>query len=278
MPSDQFPTQSQTPVNISVYSSWPEIFRSWGWRYYDFFFRLVLYNFLWIVSCLAIEQMAARIGFFDFSKPANYFSSYLIYLLICAMSVGWAYLVFKTFMVGQCKISDVWLGLKKYFIKFMALSMITGFVIEWTVFNARYYIYFNNSHGILNYLLLGFTLWILLFWVSAALYQWPILFFRDQSLIKIVYKSIILVMGNGFLSFGTLLFFTVIVGLFSLLWPLWFFFGFVFFFSFQCVMLEKQFLRYKIIYEDKPLDEYLEGLERERSRGWREFWKPWENR
>jgi hypothetical protein len=54
--------------------------------------------------------------------------------------------------------------------------------------------------------------------------------------------------------------------------------GFSFFFSLQCVALEKHYLKYRITYEDRPLPEVLEALERERQRGWREFWRPWENR
>jgi len=44
------------------------------------------------------------------------------------------------------------------------------------------------------------------------------------------------------------------------------------------VALEKHFLKYRITYEDKPLEELVDILDRERQRGWRDFLRPWENR
>jgi len=101
-------------------------------------------------------------------------------------------------------------------------------------------------------------------------------FFSEPAFLQNLLQVHYLVLSNVFLSLGILAFFalSVIVMLFAPF--LFFFIGLVFFFSFQCVVLEKQFLRYKITFGNKPLGPFLEQLDFEKERGWRDFFKPWE--
>jgi hypothetical protein len=54
--------------------------------------------------------------------------------------------------------------------------------------------------------------------------------------------------------------------------------GFVFLFSLYVVAIEKHFLRYKITYQNKPIDDFIKSMDLERQRDWRDIFKPWETR
>jgi len=219
-----------------------------------------------------------HIGLSGYKKNINILGLYSIYLLESIVSIGWAYLIFKIFIEREGSFIDIWRGLKKFFLKAVGLSAVSGFVLGLALYNIRFYFLIQSSHRIIDLLLVGFIFWFLLFWISAMLYQWPILFFQNPAFLKIYYRSFLLVLGNSLVSLGILAFFA---GCFVLLWIAPFllcFIGMVFFFSFQCVALEKQYLRYKITYGDKQLEPFLELLDYERRRSWREFLRPWENR
>ncbi len=193
------------------------------------------------------------------------------------MSLGWAHLVFKIFIEGNGSFIDVWLGVKKYIFKGLGVSILSGFVIALAFFNIRFYFILGSAHRFTDFLLMGFSCWILFFWLLGSVYHWPILFFQDPPFLKIFYKSFLLGVGNSAASIGLLAIFFVFVTLFSIFWPLWFLIGCVFLFSFHCVTLENQLLRYKITYENRPMGQFLEILDREQQRGVHELLKPWEN-
>jgi hypothetical protein len=263
---------------ILIYCRLPEIFRSWFWRFFDHLFQLIFYNFIWFFSLVGIGWTALHFGLIESSNKLNFMGIYFIFLATNIISIGWAYLIFKIFTEGDGELSDVWFGTKKYFFKATGVSAISGIFTLFILLNIRFYFFLHSPHHFLDYLLIGITLWILIFWLINVIYQWPVLFFQNPSFFEIFHKSFLLALGSGILSLGILLFFLVFMILFSAIWPLWFFVGVVFFFSFQCVTVEKQFLRYKITYRNKPLEPFLELLDHERKRGWRDFLKPWENR
>jgi uncharacterized membrane protein YesL len=265
------------PSDINIYCRLREIFRSWFWRFYDHFFLLVLINFCWALTSLGIAWIAIRSGLLEPSVQLTFLSAYVLFLFECAASIGWAFLVFKIFIGGDAKVRDIWIGIRCYFLKGMGISALWGFFILWTLLSANYYFSLRAQHPYFSFLTLGFVFWILLFSALTTLYHWPILFFQNPPFTQIIYKSVLLVFVNGFQSLVLLLLFFSIFVLFSIFWPLWFFLGVGFFFSFQCVALEKQYLRYKIVYGDKPFGLLLDTLDKERKRGWRDFLKPWEN-
>jgi uncharacterized membrane protein YesL len=276
--SKGIPPSNPSELNTLEYSRWVDILRSWFWRFYDHLFRLVLYNLGWFLTCFVIGWVGWHGGLFGDVKSINLLGLYSIYMLESTASIGWAYLIFKIFIEGEGSFLDVWKGYKKYFLKAVGLSALSGFVLGLALYNIRFYFLLQNSHKLLDLMLAGFIFWFSIFWVSSMLYQWPILFFQNPTFLKIFYRSFLLVLGNGLVSLGILVF---LVACFFLFWIapfLLFFIGMVFFFSIQCVALEKQYLRYKITYRDKPLEPFLEILEYERKRGWREFLRPWENR
>lgn len=222
--------------------------------------------------------LAITFGLLGSKDKINLLGAYGFYLLECVVSVGWAFLVFKLFNEGQVSLKDIWGGVKKYFWKAVGVSALSGFFIGLALYNIRFYFHLQSAHRFLDLLLAGFILWILAFLVSASFLQWPVLFFQNPPFSRIIYRSCLLVLGNGFISFAGLIFFSTCFLLFNIAPFFWYFIGLVFFFSFQCVVLEKHYLRYKITYGDKPLEPFLEVLECERQRGWRDFLRPWENR
>jgi hypothetical protein len=272
-------SKSDSPSEVFPdYSRWPDIVRSWFWRYYDHLGHLLIYNFLWFLMVFAIAWIGWHNGWIGSLEKLNPVGLYGLYLIECIVSVGWAYIVFRMFNGCESSLKDYWPGTKKYIWKALFVSAISGGIVGLALFNIRFYISLMNRFHIIHFLLAGLVLWILLFWLSTMLYQWPILFFQNPSLWKIFYRSALLVLGNSGVSFTIFLFFILSFSL-SILAPVaWFFIGFVYFFSFQCVTLEKNFLKYKITYEDKQLDSFLESLDQERKRGWRDFLRPWENR
>lgn len=278
--------KSKTPsadssLNVIFYSHWPEIFRSWFWRFYDHLFRLVFYNFAWVLSCYCIGWIWVHFKWVEISKEINLsqlFQVYFLYLVESAFSIGWAHLVFKIFIDGQGGFADFWIGTKKYLLKAIGVSAVSGLLVCLGLYNLYFYFLLVNENRSLAIFLGAFTLWILLSWLSTCLYQWPILFFQNPPFLKIYYKAFLLALGNGLVSLGILFFFVICFGFFLIVPFMLFFIGFVFFFSFQCVALEKNLLKYKITYGDKELEPFLEYLEAERQRSWRELLKPWGNR
>jgi hypothetical protein len=260
------------------YSSWPNIFRSWFWRYYDHLGHLILYNLGWFISCFTIGWLVLHYDLVGSIEQINLLGLYLLFLLEAAVSIGWAYLVFNVFNSGEESWSNIFRGFRRYFWKAMGISALSGLVIGFALYNIHFYFFMNSSHRFLDFMFMGIVFWMLLFWLSAALYQWPILFFQNPPFLKIFYRSWLLALANSFVSLGILIFFTICFCLFSLSVVPWFFLGITYFFSFQCVALEKHFLRHKIIYGDNSIEAFLEILERERQRGWRDFLRPWENR
>ena len=265
-------------ATLLEYSSWTNIFRSWFWRYYDHLGHLILYNLGWFSTCFFIGWLAFHYGLVGSAGKINLLGIYLFFLLETAISVGWAYLVFSVFNSDEESWAHVLTGVRKYFWKAMGLSALSGLATGFALYNVHFYFFLKSSHRFLDFALMGIVGWLLLFWLSSTLYQWPILFFQNPPFLKIFYRSFLLAMANSFVSLGILIFFAACFFLFSLSMVPWFFLGMTFFFSFQCVALEKHFLRYKIIYGNHSMENFLEILERERQRGWRDFLRPWENR
>lgn len=277
MNSKDSPSQFSSP-ETSSYSRLVDVFTSWFWRFYDNLFRLILLNLGWFLTCFGIGWIGWRLGLVGGPERFNFLGICSLFLIEIIGSVGWAFLVFKIFNDGHASIGDLRSGMRKYFWKALGVSTISGPLIGIALYNIRFYFHLQSTHRFLDLILAGFIFWILLFWISATLFQWPILFFQNPPFWRIIYRSCLLVLGNGLTSLGVLVFFASCFFFFTLVPFLWFFIGPVFFFSFQCVLLEKHYLKYKITYEDKPLEPFLELLERERERGWRDILRPWENR
>lgn len=249
----------------------------WFWRYYDHLGHLLIYNLGWFLTCFSVGWAPIYFGKLGTIGKIHYPILYGLFLVESIFSVGWAFLVFKLFIQREASMIDLWLGLKKYLVKALGVAALSGLVTGIGIFSILFYFHLNSSHRFLDLLLMGFAFWALLFWISSVLYQWPILFFQNPPFFKIYYRSFLIVLSNGLLSLGILAFFSLSALVMFLAPFLWFFIGMVFFFSLPCVALEKQFLRYKITYGDKPLGPLLESLDRERERGWRDLLKPWEN-
>lgn len=278
MASGLNPPPTSPPFDVSPYVKGPEIFRSWSWRFYDHLVQALFCNLGWSFCCFGIAWLAFHTGVMESSGHIPLWRLYGLGLLESAASVGWAYWVFQMFVGDGGKPSDIWLGIRNYLPKALGVAALSFSAAGWALYSLHFYFFLGGPHRLLNLLAAVFLVWILVFWLSACLYQWPLLFFQDPPLLKIFYKSILLCLGMAPASLGILLFSAVWTGFFLLLPFLWFLIGAVFLFSLSCVALEKNLLTYKITYGGKPLGPFLEILEAERQRGWRDVLKPWENR
>lgn len=265
-------------IDTSSYSRWQDIFRSWFWRYYDNIFQLFFYNLGWFISCFAIAWLAGHWGLFSDKKSLNWVVLYIVFVFESIVSIPWALAVFKVFMEGIVSWADFKKDLRYYFTKALVSIALSGFVLALALFNLKFYFSFQISTHILILVLMGFVLTILVYGVMMILYQWPILFFQDPSLGKLFYRSFVITLGSGPTSLLLLLFSALSVIFFIVEPFLWFVIGFVFLFSLYIVALEKHLLRYKITYRNSAIADYIESMDAERKRGWRDILKPWETR
>ena len=104
------PEQEPVAENPLSYTRLSDIFRSWFWRYYDHLGHLVFYNFLWSLSLLPLGYIIWRAGFLKTGDNINLLGVYALYLVSCAVSVGWSYSVFRLVNTGQTSFADVWTG------------------------------------------------------------------------------------------------------------------------------------------------------------------------
>ena len=270
--------EKPTEIDVSSYSRWQDIFRTWFWRYYDHLFQLVFCNLGWFLSCFCVEWLSGFLGMFSKNQPSGWFGIYLFYLAECAVSVGWALAVFKIIMEDEANWSVLLSGVRRYFRKAVALSALSGFVLGLALFNLRFYLSLPLAAHLWILPLVGLVATIFICGLMVTLYQWPILFFQDPSLGKIYYRSFVITLGAGPNSFLLLILSSLFMVLFFVEPFLWFFVGFTLLFSLYVVALEKHFLRYKITYQAKSIGEYLEFMDKERQRGWRNIFRPWEMR
>jgi hypothetical protein len=271
---DAFPSD----MDVLSYSRWQDILRSWFWRYYDHLLQLTLYNFGWFLTCFGVGWFAGFLGILGKPQQWNWFSIYIVYVLECVVSVIWALAVFKIVIDDVVSWRQLIIGLRRYFWKALISASLSGLVLALALYNLRFYFSFQVSSHIWIFILMGFVATVFLYGLMMTFYQWPLLFFQDPPLGKLFYRSFLITLGAGPNSLLLLLFSVLAFFLFFLEPFLWFFIGFVFLFSLYTVALEKHFLRYKITYQDKPIGEYLESMDRERQRSWRDIFKPWETR
>jgi hypothetical protein len=265
-------------IDFSSYSRWQDIFRSWFWRYYDHLFQLIFCNFGWFSICLSVGWLASSLGILSRNQQWNWLAIYLVFVLECAISIPWALVVFKIFIEDKVVLSGVWSDLRIYFWKALASIMLSGFILSLALYNFRFYYTLHVSSRFWIFILMGFVATVFLYALMMIFYQWPILFFQNPSFKKLFYRSFLITLGSGPISFLLLCFSMSAVFLFVIAPFLWFLIGFVFLFSLYVVALEKHFLRYKITYQDKSVSDFIKSMDLERQRGWRDILKPWEPR
>lgn len=271
--------QIVSPVeNITEYTHWSCVFVSWFWRFYDHLFIVTFYNFGWFSTCYLASWLSSRFNLIGNLESVKISGLFLLCLIEITISIGWAFLIFKIFSENNGKISNYWLGLRKYYWKAIGLSLLSGLVLFIGLYNLRFYSSVFPAHQVLSLIMIGIVGWIITIWLLSAMFYWPLLFFQNPPFFKIIIKSSLMVLANGIPSLGFLIFFGIAASFFTLVPLMWFFLGIGFLFSFQCVILEKYLLRYKITYENKPLGVFLDILRNEQSRSWREILKPWENK
>ncbi len=276
-PQVNSPEPEPSNPELLNYSRLKNVFQSWFWRYYDHLGHLLLYNFFWVCCLTTVDYFVWSRGWCGSWSKLNPITVFALFLFDCGISVGWAYLVFRIFCEGSGQLKDYWVGFRLYIFKAMGIAGISYLVFLLIFYDLLFYWPKLSQMNILSCLFFGLTLWIIFFFLCCMFYQMPILFFQNPPFWKIYYRSCLLVIGNTWLSISMIIFFSISF-IFYLVAPVtWFFCGLVYFFSFQCVVLEKSFIKYKIIINDKPLPEFLQYLDIEGKRGWSEFFRPWEN-
>jgi len=234
--------------------------------------RLLLYNLFWFFGLWYFYAA------FAVHLPVLWQAPCL--LLASLYSLVWAIPVFRTMMDGTGSFREIGRGWGRFAIRSCVLVAISALIYLLGILNIRFYLQWQGGLQVVGWVLTGITVWFLLFWTGASFYQWPLLFFQDAPLPKLVYRSFLLFLANSWavLFFLLLGFLSAFAFTFWLKMIPWAVLGPVFFFTFQCVALEKHLLRYRITFKDAPLGAVLELAEKERKRTWREFFRPWETR
>lgn len=202
----------------------------------------------------------------------------VLLVLAVSISVAWAYPVFRVFNGADCDRGELIRGFRRHALKGLGTALFSCGIGALAIFGLYFYLFRMPGPDLGRYLLAGTLLGFSILWASVNLYVWPLLFFQSPPFHKIYQRAFLLTLAQGPRTLGLLVFFAAMILLFTVAPVLWAFVGIVAVFSLQCVALEKQLLRYRITYEDRPLGEFLEALDREKNRGWRDFLKPWEHR
>jgi hypothetical protein len=267
-----------SPEEIQRINAFPATVKSWFCRYYDHLFQLVIMNVLWALLCLGPTFVLFRFGFLLKSGLWNIVGVAGIGFWDVNVSILTARAVFLVLNEGDFSGEVFRKGLWLAWLKALGIFLIWAGVIGWSGYNLYFYTHWNPLVGPEKWLLSGLILWFFFFWLCCFFYLWPILFFQNPPFFRIFYKSILLVFENQFFLFLCLILFLALFFLFSLIPVGWLLLGFVFFFSIQCMLLEKHFLRYKIIYKNKDYSSFLTFLMEENKRDWKYFLRPWENK
>jgi len=265
-------------ADLSPYCRWQDIFRSWFWRYYDNLFKFVLLNFSWFLVCFGVSWLSGRVGLLTLPAPWYWFGVFVVYLLESAITFVWALPVFMILVARSFSWIEYRIQLSRFFLKGLLVSALAGVFLGTGLLNLRFYSSFQGSAPIWVLVLMGFVITLLLYALMMTFYLWPILFFQDPSVGKLIYRAFIITLGSGPASLLILFISLVWALLFALAPFLWFTMGFVFLFSLYCTALEKHLLRYRITFEDRTLDDVLQEIAAERKRNWRDILKPWETR
>ncbi len=259
--------------------SWTEIIHSWFWRLYDHLGVLILFNGLWFSGLMSLGWFFNHMEYLGSFQSPKTLGILSLYCLESLFSVGWAYGVFRVFTGQEFRLKHYWEGLKRFSLRALFLSILWAGVFLLSYWNFRIFPSFIKEWGLPGYLVEGLCFWILLFWFSMSLFQWPLLFAQDISPFKVITRSFLLVLGNSILSLGLLIFLTGAFLLMSVFFPIGcVFLGLIIVCSMPTLALERMLLKYKITLFNQPLKSTLEVLELESKRGWREFFKPWEFR
>lgn len=278
------PNDSSLPADLEISPaliSWPRIFHSWFWRFYDHLGVLIFCNFLWFGFLALLGWLFHMNGWLGtFQGPSFNFKGILLFYFISVLySVGWAYVVFRIFSGQEFHFTNYWDGVRRFSLRSILLSFLWMGLALLTYWDFRLFPTLIQSWGWGGYMVEVIFVWSVLFLFSMALYQWPILFFQDVTIPQVLYRSLIVVLGNSLLSFGlSTVVFAFSFGMTAFFVIGWDFWGLVMLCSLPYVALEKIMLKYKITLFNQPLGPILDSLELERKRGWRELLKPWEFR
>ncbi len=270
-----FETSSEEIQRISAF---PAVVKSWFCRYYDHLLLLVFLNVLWAFACLGPTFVLFHFGFLFKAGQWNAGGLAGIGFWDANVSILTARVVFLVLNEGDFSWGVFREGLGAAWLKALGLFLIWAGVIGWLGYNFYFYTHWSPLGEPWKWLLSGLILWLCVFWLSCFFYLWPILFFQNPPFFRIFYKSALLVFENQFFLLFCLTLFLALFFLFSLIPVGWLILGFTFFFSIQCMVLEKHFLRYKIIYKNKDYSSFLTFLMVENKRDWKYFLRPWENK
>jgi uncharacterized membrane protein YesL len=263
----------QSPDESQALSSFSALVKSWFVRYYDHLISLAGINVVWFLACGALPYWLLH----DNGQWNLWTEAVLLFWTLSATAVA-ARGVFLLLNEGGLSWDSFRAGWFESWWKASLLFLIWGGTLFLGVYNLYFYIHWNPWGRFVEWVLCGMIVWFLAFWASCFFFLWPVLFFQKPPFFKIFYKAFLLVLESPFESLAFLLLYLALFFLFCLVPVAWILLGFVFFFSFQCMLLEKRFLRYKITYQDKDYDDFLAFLDRENKRDWKYFLKPWETK
>jgi hypothetical protein len=252
--------------------------KSWFCRYYDHLISLVLINVIWFLFCLCLTYGLVHFAIIFKTGRWNVWGTVGICFWDIGITILTARAVFLLLNAELLSWETFGENLGKIWLKAFGLFLIWAGLLGLAAYNFYFYTHWHPLGEAEKWILSGVLIWFFVFWASCFFYLWPILFFQNPPFFRVFYKAFLLVFANQFVLFLGLLLFLAVFLLFSLVPAGWILFGFVFFFSIQCMLLEKHFLKYRIIYKDRSYETFLGFLIRENQRDWKYFLRPWENK
>ena len=248
-------------------SSFSALVKSWFVRYYDHLISLVGINVVWFLACGALPYWLLHDKIISADGQGNLWGAAVLLFWALSATAAAARGVFLLLNEGGLSWDSFRAGWFESWWKASLLFLIWGGMLFLGVYNLYFYIHWNPWGKFVEWIFCGMIVWFLAFWASCFFFLWPVLFFQKPLFSRFSIRHPYWCWKASFESLAFLLLYLALFFLFCLVPVTWILLGFVFFFSFQCMLLEKRLLRYKITYEDKDYDDFLAFLGRENQRG-----------
>jgi len=193
-------------TDLSPYTRWQDIFRSWFWRYYDHLFTFIILNFGWFITCFGTAWIAGRSGFWNSPATSYWLGGLLVLVVEIALTLLWALPVHLLAVQGSISWGEYKTKLPKYFSKGLFSLVLAGLFLGLAFFNIRFYLAIQSTFSVWVFVLMGFVVTVLVYVLMITFYLWPILFFQDPPLGKLFYRSFMVTLSSGPSSLFLLLF------------------------------------------------------------------------
>jgi hypothetical protein len=248
------------------------------WRYYDWLGRLTLLSVLWTSTLMLAVYAGFRAGSSGASPIFRAGVGLAVFTAASVLSAGFGRAAFGTFIEGRFDFSSIARGMRRFSFRLAVLGLLVTALGGVSMNALVMYLHLARSGTAWAYGPAFVAASFLTALALSSVWLVPVLFFRDDPAWKALWRSFLLLVGHPgeslVMTLGTL-------GLLYLYWrapATGLLLGFPLLLVVPCTMLEKIQWGYTITFEGMDGSKVEERWRREESRGWREFFKPWEGR